>query len=263
MSNSILRIDQYANTNALKNVHPAEKCLLTISFLCFSILTENLLITIFSFCTMSLLIIFTAKIPFWQYIKLLLIPAIFLLTSIFTLLISIAPSTDLPNTFIWSMNISSWVVYISPYSLSQAYQLITTVLSSVSCLYFLIITTPLHQLIWVLRKLRLPVLFIELIGLTYQFIFVLLANLQEIYIAQSSRLGYHTYRSSLSSISMLVVTLLIKSLRYARETQIAIDSRGGDEGLYDVDHNLVYRKKHILFIVFCLTSLTSLAFFTR
>ncbi|WP_158638648.1 cobalt ECF transporter T component CbiQ [Metabacillus litoralis] len=259
----MLRIDQYAYTNALKNVHPAEKCIMAISFLFFSILSKNLYITGFSFLTMSLLIIFAAKLPFRQYIKLLFIPAIFLLTSMITIILSFAPATNEPNTFFWSMNFSSWIVYISPYSLTQAYQLITTVLASVSCLYFLIITTPLHQLIWVLRKMKLPVLFIELIGLTYQFIFVLLANIQEIYIAQTSRLGYRTYRSSLSSISMLVVNLLIKSLRSAKETQIAIDSRGGDEGLYDVEINLNYRKDHALVIVFCITLLTFISIFTR
>lgn len=259
----MLQIDQYAHTNALSNVHPAEKCMLAISFLFFSILSKNLFITSFSFLTMSLFITFAAKIPFWQYIKLLLLPAIFLLTSMITIIISFAPAADVPNTLIWSMTISSWSVYITPNTLSQAYQLMTTALASVSCLYFLIMTTPLHQLIWVLRKLRLPVLFIELIGLTYRFIFVLLATLQEIYIAQSSRLGYHNYRSSLSSISVLVVNLLLKSLRSAKETHIAIDSRGGDEGLYEVEINLNYRKGHILVIVFCMISLSFLTFFTR
>ncbi|WP_226665315.1 cobalt ECF transporter T component CbiQ [Metabacillus litoralis] len=262
MNNSLLRIDQYAYTNSLKYVHPAEKSIIAFSFLFFSILTKSLYISGFVFMTMTVLIIFAAKIQFWQYIKFLLIPTIFLLTSMITIILSFASASEIPNNTIWSTDFFSWVVYISPSSFNQAYHLAATVLASVSCLYFLIVTTPLQQLLWVLRKIKLPVLFIELIGLTYQFIFVLLASVQEIYLAQSSRLGYQNYRLSLSSISMLVANIFIKSLQTAKETQMAIDSRGGDEHLYDIEINLTYRKSHITVILCSITLLLILSILT-
>ena len=205
----MLKIDDYAYTNALKHVHPAEKVGFALAFLLFTIMTKILIIALITFAVMSICLVLVAKIPLSHYIKLLLLPLIFLFTSIIAILISVAPMNSVSIHPIWHVNIGSWKIFISQANVKQVYQLSATVIASVSCLYFLILTTPLNQLLWVLRKFKIPVLFIELVGLTYRFIFILLDKMQEVYLAQSSRLGYQNNRVMITSAAQLIVSLLL------------------------------------------------------
>ncbi|XQY93697.1 cobalt ECF transporter T component CbiQ [Metabacillus sp. HB246100] len=241
----MLQIDQYAHISPLKHIHPVEKVSFSGLFLLFSILTKDVWVTSFTFIVMSVIIVAGGRIHIIHYVKLLTIPSLFLLTSLVTILFSIAPEEKLPVETLWSTNFFSWKLYISRFSFHQTFQLAATVLSSVSCLYFFILSTPLHQFMWVLQKAKLPKLFRELLGFTYQFIFVLFATMQEIYVAQASRLGYQHFKGSIGAIAQLVANLFIKSLTTAKELQIAIDSRGGDEFLYDIDIHQSYRTLHI------------------
>lgn len=259
----MLKIDDYAYTSALKDVHPVEKVGFAFAYLLFTIITKNICIACLTFILMSVGIVFGAKIPFYHYIKLLLFPSFFLFSSIIAILVSIAPANGERINAIWSIQMGSWQLYVSPYSINQAYHLAATALASVSCLYFLILTTTLPQLIWVLKKVNLPTLFIELVGLTYRFIFVLLDKMHEIYLSQSSRLGYQSYRVWITSIAQLIVSLFIKSIRSARELQIAIDSRGGDEGLYEVELNVTYNRFHCAGITVSIAALLAITFITQ
>ena len=240
----MVKIGDYAYTNALRNVHPMEKVAFSFSFLLFTIATKNLYIACLSFLVMSIATTFFAKIPFSYYIKLLLLPSFFLFTSIITMVITIVPASEQSINAILSVDMGRWQIYISENGLKKAYQLAATALASVSCLYFLILTTTIHHFIWVLQKAKMPTLFIELVGLTYRFIFVLLDKVHEIYVAQSSRLGYQNYRVWMSSVAQLIVSLFIKSTNFARELQTAIDSRGGNDEWYQVELDLRYNLIH-------------------
>ncbi|WP_163100125.1 cobalt ECF transporter T component CbiQ [Peribacillus alkalitolerans] len=244
----MIKIDDYAYTSGLKNVHPIEKVSFALIFLFFTIVSKNVIVACLTFTVMSIGVLFKAKIPFKAYLKLLFAPFVFLMTSLFAIIFSIAPINQEGLEILWMAQIGSWQIYISPYSVQQSYHLATTILASVSCLYFLVLSTPLHQLMWVLKKAKLPTVFIELIGITYRFIFVLLENMYQIYIAQSSRLGYQNYRSWISSVAQLIVSLFIKSIRSAKDLQIAIDSRGGDEHLYDVELSMDYNRGNFIII---------------
>lgn len=253
----MLKINDYAYISPLKDVHPTEKVVFALSALLFTILTKNLIIASITFATMSTGIVLGAKVPLYRYTRLLLLPSFFLLSSIIAILFSVAPIDSESINALWKFQTDSWQIYVSSYSINEAIHIVFTVLASVSCLYFIILTTPLNHLIWLLQKAHLPTLFIELAGFTYRFIFVLLEKIQEIYIAQSSRLGYQNYRIWLASLGALIVSLFIKSIRTTRDLQIAIDSRGGDEGLYEVELNIKYKQFHwagiIFFIVVLLT----------
>lgn len=258
----MIRIDDYAYTNALKHIHPAEKVGFALSFLFFTIITKNLMIAALTFVVMSFTIVIAAKIPVSHYIKLLLLPAIFLFTSIIAIIVTITPLNEVHVEPLWSTNILSWQLYISLASVKKVSHLGATVLASVSCLYFLILTTSLNQLMWVLRKIKLPVLFIELVGLTYRFIFVLINKMQEIYLAQSNRLGYQNFQICMTSCAQLIVSLFIKSIQSARELQIAMESRGGDEGLYDIEITISYNRYRCTGILFSLAGLLTITLLT-
>ncbi|WHY03347.1 cobalt ECF transporter T component CbiQ [Neobacillus sp. DY30] len=259
----MIKIDDYAYSSGLKDVHPVEKVSFALIFLFFTILSKNISVACFTFTVMSIVVIFRAKIPFIVYLKLLFVPFVFLMTSIVAIIFSIAPIYQEDLDVLWKAEIGLWQIYISSPGIQQSYKLATTILASVSCLYFLVLSTPLNQMMWVLKKVKLPTVFIELMGITYRFIFVLLEKMNEIYIAQTSRLGYQNYKSGFSSVAQLIVSLFVKSMRSAKELQIAIDSRGGDEHLYDVDLSLSYNRGHFVFIFISLVTLFMINVMTK
>lgn len=150
-----------------------------------------------------------------------------------TILISFTDGHTVISDVIWSVPIGNWRICISEESLKRAVNLVFVVLSSVSCLYFLILTTPMTAILDVLRKLKLPSIFIELITLTYRFIFVIMEESINIYQSQSSRLGYITIRQGIKSLGLLISVLFLKVFERTKQLSIAMNSRGyGDEILF-------------------------------
>ncbi len=77
-----------------------------------------------------------------------------------------------------------------------------------------------------LKMMRIPPLLIELAGLTYRFIYVLMETASKVYVAQKARLGYHSLRVAYRSSGALVSSLIVLTLKYARELDVSLASRG-------------------------------------
>ncbi|MEK5232371.1 cobalt ECF transporter T component CbiQ [Lysinibacillus sp. FSL K6-0232] len=240
----MLFIDKYAYLNKLALVHPLEKMTFSLGLLLLSLLFKDEQLSLITFFVMSAFIIVGAKIPLSYYGKLLLLPCLFLFTSLIAILISMTPSTHVLPAHIWSVTFSHWTIFIGQASMTSAQQLFFSVLGSISCLYFLVLTTSVNGICYVLRQWRLPVLLVELVELTYRFIFLFLASMQNIYVAQQARLGYHSPMQWLRSISMLIAALFVEMFQRSRELNNAMQSRGG-EAVYWQEAG-AYRKKNWL-----------------
>lgn len=254
----MLLIDQYAYINRLKSVHPAEKMALTFSLLLFSTIVRDELISIIIFIIMSVAIIQFARIPWQFYLKLLLLPSFFLLTSLVTIVFSFAKiGTTIPEYYkAWT--IGKWIIFITPSSIDSAIQLACVVLGSISCLYYLILTTSAQSIFHVLRKLRVPAIFIEMCELTYRFIFVFIQSAQQIYTTQQSRLGYNTPIQWLRSIALLITSLFIDVLQRSSQLSKAMQSRSLETSPLYWEEQLAYSKKNwimILCICSCIISI--------
>ncbi|MGB9779766.1 cobalt ECF transporter T component CbiQ [Caldanaerobacter sp.] len=215
-------IDSYAYTNRMHFVHPVEKLLFSFitMFLCFFFDIYTNIIVIF---LMFLITVLRAKIPAKVYVKFMLVPSSFLLLSLLTIMIN--PINDNSNIVIFAFKFFNLKLGITHYGIMMALNLFFRVLAIVSCLYFLAFTTPIIDIINVLKKLRIPSLFLELFQLIYRFIFVLLKEAEEIYISQESRLGYKNIKNSFKSLGFLVYSLLLKSYNYSQNLYIALESR--------------------------------------
>ncbi|MFC3883455.1 cobalt ECF transporter T component CbiQ [Bacillus songklensis] len=225
----MLLIDKYAYFNRLQNVHPVEKMTLSLCLLLFVLIVKDPLVSFIAFIVMSVFTVVIARIPLSYYIKLLVLPLFFLFSGMITILISFADGHTVISEVIWSTYIGNWQICISKESLKRAVNLVFVVLSSVSCLYFLTLTTPLTAILDVLRKLKLPPLFIELITLTYRFIFVFLEESVKIYQAQSSRMGYITIRQGMKSLGLLISVLFLKVFERTKQLSMAMNSRGYED----------------------------------
>lgn len=221
----MLLIDKYAYFNRLRHAHPVEKTTLSLGLLLFSLIAKDSLVSLITFLVMSTFVVWAARIPFSYYGKLLLAPVFFLLSGVITLLFSVTDGQASITHPIWNVYVWKWQIFISQSSMEQVVNLIFRVLGGISCLYFLILTTPITVMLGLLRKLRLPPLLLDLIALTYRFIFVFLETAAMIHQAQTSRLGYITIRQSLKSLGQLVATLFLKSFHRSSQLTIAMDSR--------------------------------------
>ncbi|MDA8227542.1 MAG: cobalt ECF transporter T component CbiQ, partial [Desulfitobacterium hafniense] len=196
----MIHIDHYVHVNKLLKVHPAEKFALAIATMVVCLVSTSIIIPIIALAMMSGLSIFKAGIPTKFFVRLMLLPIAFLLIGELTIAFSISGQA---TGFLYHYAFGKYIIGVTAQDWQTAVSLFFKSLGTVSCLYFLALTTPMLEIISVLRRLRVPALFVELMSLVYRFIFVLLETAAAIHISQSSRLGYVSMKSSFRSTSHL------------------------------------------------------------
>ncbi|MGY1733603.1 cobalt ECF transporter T component CbiQ [Geodermatophilus sp. SYSU D01045] len=92
-------------------------------------------------------------------------------------------------------------------------------------------TTPMTDLLAALRRLRVPAAVVEVAGVTYRLLFVLLESLRTIREAQTARMGHSTWRRSYRSSGALAAAVLTRSFDRARRLQEGLAGRGMETGL--------------------------------
>lgn len=100
--------------------------------------------------------------------------------------------------------------------------------AALSALLFLVLTTPLPDLLYLLRCLRVPGTLLDLMVLCYRMLFVFSEALHDTLTAQSARLGYANTRLSLRSLGLLAANLAVQVWQRAEALHRAAQSRAGD-----------------------------------
>ena len=218
----MLLIDKYAYTNKLTDKNPYIKAIFSILFLILSLTIENRIFQISIITIMSITIISTSKMGISEYLKLLSIPLIFMIMSILAIIISISTEkTDMLTYFI----VGSTYIGISKFGLMNALRILSRSIACLTCVYFLMLTTPFNQLIKVFKKLHIPDNVIEIAMLIYRFIFIFLEEVQEIYKSQEMKLGYMGMRNSYNSLGLLLNMLYKRMMKRYEDMSIALDMK--------------------------------------
>lgn len=217
----MLLIDKYAYTNKLADYNPMTKFIFVIGALTIVIFFNNPYINMSIFIIMSFLTIFVANIPLNKYLKIMAMPIVFLMISIISILLSISPN----DIFIFSVKISNKYIGITRESLTESINTLSRVLASISSTFFLALTTPLNNIIKILKKLKLPNVLIELLVLIYRSIFIFLEESKDIIIAQEMKFGYNNMKNSYRSIALLIKSLFIRVLLRYEDMIISLDSK--------------------------------------
>ncbi|MFE4814385.1 cobalt ECF transporter T component CbiQ [Peribacillus simplex] len=232
-----------------------EKMVFALSLLLFSLTVRDMTISLITFTVMSALIIFAAKIPFSYYLKLLLLPGFFILSGTITILFSFTSKLTTISNIWWSWNVGNWQIFISDDSVGTVINLITVVFGSISCLYFLTLTTPITVILSVMRKLKVPSLLVDLIELTYRFIFIFLDTALAIHQSQASRLGYGSLRKGIRSLGLLISSLFLGVLQRSGHLTMAMNARGYQENLSYIEATYTYSSRNWLIAIVILGSL--------
>ena len=197
------------------------KFIFAVGGLLIAIILDNLYINFSIFIIMFSLIVFVAKIPLNKYIKILLLPMVFLLLTIIPIAISISNN----NIFIWSFRISNRYLGFTNQGLKEAFRIGVRVLASINSTFFLALTTPLNNLIKVFKRLRFPEALIELLVLVYRSIFIFLEESKDIIRAQEMKFGYNSWKNTNKSIALLIRILIVRVLLRYEDMVISLDSK--------------------------------------
>lgn len=124
-----------------------------------------------------------------------------------------------------SIKIANYYVWLAPHGLSSAWNLLMRCAAGTSCLFMIATTTPVVHIAAFIARLRCLHSIMEIVLLTYRFIFILLETAGSMLDAQQSRLGYANHRQSLQSYAALTANLGVKSLGRANQLSVALQAR--------------------------------------
>lgn len=166
---------------------------------------------------LSLLSILGAGVPAWLYLRVALPATGFLALSSVSLLISLG--SDGHGGLAWQLASDAG---------PRIAELAARSLAALAAMLFLVLSTPLPDLIGLLRRLRMPEVLLDLMALCYRLLFVFSAALHDALTAQQARLGHGSPRRRLRSIALLAASLAGQIWLRARALHLAAQARNGD-----------------------------------
>lgn len=224
-------IDDYAYKNKLSKVNPNMKFSIGMFLLVLSLINPYNYISLLIITIMSFVTVVIAKIELKDYIHFIKIPLVFLSISIVMILLTFSKDKE---SLLYSIKVGSLYIGISNESLISSTCLFFRALSCLTCIYFTILTTPFNQLIFVLKKLHLPDVVLEISMLMYRFIFIFMEEVADIRKSQELRFGYINLKNGYNSFGLLVNMLFQRMMIRYDEMSIALDMK-----LYDGTFHIV------------------------
>ena len=243
----------------LRYENAGEKFAFSVITLCICVMSRSVEVAAIVLAVTGILTIWKGGVPVLRYLKFLTIPLAFLFLSTAAVMFNVKKT---PMDFL-AVPVGDWYITASHYSFFYALQLILTALAAVSCLYFLAFSTPMPDILEVLRKLHCPGLLIELMLLIYRFIFVLMETASAISVSQKCRLGNKDYRTSVKSFGLLGSVLMIRAVKRANRLYDAMEARCYDGTIRVLTENRKPKKKIIAAIIVFDTALLIFAVWRR
>ena len=239
---SVGMLDALAAHSGLRGVSPGLKTAFSVLVLLLCVGAADAVVGVAVAASMAALMWLLGRVSPGQIFRLLRIPMLFLVVSCTVILLETGHSAF----GIWQMNVGKLWFCVTRESLHRAVTLFFQAMGAVSCLYFLSSSTPMPQLIEVLRRCHVSELVIELMYLIYRYLFVLLDMQQKLTAAASARLGYAGTRRSVSAAGRVCGALLASSFRRSSLCYDAMEARGYNGRIAFLSRMPQLRWKHLL-----------------
>lgn len=245
-NNKILEMDFIANSSKLKTWNVGAKIGFCTVMLLTSIFVDSLIVNLYIFLTMSLFTICIAGVNWKKYVQLLSLPVNFAILSIIAIIFSFSHA---PSNYIDFPAFGNYIV-VTADSQTHAIHLLARILAALASMYAISMTTPMGDVIALLRKCRVPNTIIDLMYLVYRFIFILLDSFGNMNNAAQSRLGYINYKTTVKTSLSIGMNLFFISLRKASDNFVAMESRLYGDGISFISHKNRLELKHLgLYII--------------
>ncbi|MCL2504305.1 MAG: cobalt ECF transporter T component CbiQ [Coriobacteriia bacterium] len=214
-------VDVLAQSSRLNRVSPSLKLWVVLVLMALCVSASNLVVGVFLAVVALILIVPVGGLRLRDYLHLLALPVSFLMINGLALLFELTAQ----RTGVLGIHVlGSWFC-VSAEAQSHAALVMARALGAVSCLYLLSLTTPMSEVIGTLRRVRCPGILIDLMYLTYRYIFILLLMFYTMRDAAASRLGFVDYQTSIRTTGHLYADLLLRSYRQAYRNFDAMESR--------------------------------------
>ena len=203
-------IEQSAYANRWRAVSPAAKAVFAVCGIvaAFAAVSPAAALAVAALLAASTTL--GAKVPPGRYLRVAAPALFFLATSCLSLAFSL--DTDL-----------AW--RLAPDGVLRIAQVGSRSLGALAALLFLVMTTPLIDLIALLRRLKTPEVLLDIMVLCYRMLFVFSAAVHDTLTAQSARLGYATPRLALRSLGGLTANLTLQVWQRAHDLNVAAQAR--------------------------------------
>lgn len=156
------------------------------------------------------------------------IPLFFALFGLLSIVIVLGISEDA----VWKLSLPYISLSITNESLLHTQTVAYRVFNSLLVFYGLVTSFNRDEYLHICKKLHIPSDLIELGVLSFRYVHILMNKAKEIHIAQQLRLGYVSYRISLSSFSLLLSSVFIYSTIFFRKNYQALLCRGYNKQLF-------------------------------
>ena len=239
---SILSVDYYAYASHMRSWNATFKIIFSMLCLLLCLILNNIYVSIAVILIMGYMTVVIGGLELDHYISMLLIPIVFLLFGS----AAIAVGFSWNSVGQYNLNVFGWFyIYCSQASLWKASGLIFKALGAVSALYMMTLTTPLSELIVVLRKAHIPKVIIELMNMIYRYIFIMLDTHSRMKNSAEARLGYVDFKTSCYSFGQVASNLLIVSLKRGTDYYNALESRCYNGDLQFLEEEKPIRKTQV------------------
>lgn len=221
----MIQIDNYAYKSRILKQDPKGKLIFSMITLSICLLMNSPSVGILTIFIMGFATVRSSGISMKKYIKLLMIPLVFLIIGTITVIIN---RFDIGHPLLAGFHIGNFSYGVDKGSLITGLTLITRALGAVSSMYFLALNTPMIDLFEFLRGTKLPTLLVSLMELIYRFIFIIWEEAANMRIAQESRLGNIDFKTAVRSTGQMISMLFLRSYRRADSVFMSLESRGYD-----------------------------------
>ena len=238
----MLSIDQYAQRSRLRGVSPFVKAGFALAVLLLCVGADLAAVGLAVSAGMLLAAVFFSGAPVRYVLSLMAVPVLFIVASCLAVLFDVPAE---PLGF-FDVPLFGFCLSATEAGLRQAGRLFCRAYGAVACLYFLSLTTPMQELLEVLRRLRLPRIVIELMYLIYRYIFLLLDAQNRMTVAARSRLGYAGRRGAWYTFTHISGSVLAGAFRRSGACFDAMEARCYDGTLRFLTRQAPVRRRHVL-----------------
>ena len=214
-------IEQSAYANRWRKVSPAAKALFALGGFVAAFVARTPHVAALIAVILAVTTLVGAAIPMGRYLRVALPALLFLALSCLSLALSLNLSNETGGV----------VLQLTPAGTNKVAEVGARSLAALTALLFLVLTTPLIDLIALLRRLKTPEVLLELMVLCYRMLFVFSEAMHDILTAQSARLGYASPRLALRSLGQLTANLTVQIWQRAHGLHIAAQARNNDGAL--------------------------------
>lgn len=180
---------------------------------------------------------FSGRVPLQFFIKrvLLFLP--------FTIVIALPALFITPGDPLWQIGAR---VIVTSQGARTAALLVFRVMDSVSLGILLVLTTPWNKILLALRWFRLPPVLVDILGMTYRYIFLLLHTANAAFLARRSRsLGAWSAGENRRWLARTLAATLAKTQRLGEDVYLAMLSRGYQGEIYSLERLRFGKKDYI------------------